>query len=74
MARAAPMREVLGRPVDGPGSEERIKGVIAILAAGLERLMAQRITSSNKPTAELDFGDELAVTTHCQQNADREEC
>jgi len=57
---------------DAGGTEERVRQVASILAAGLERLLERRKEAAQRAGTALDFPPNVSVTTDCQSNGDAE--
>jgi hypothetical protein len=69
------MRSLKCNYTDGAaGGEERSRQVVAILAAGLERLLKSRKEADRQAGTALDFPPNVSVTTDCRSNGNVEGC
>lgn len=68
------MRRTVSRySKEDDGTEDRLGRFVAILAAGLERLLACERNNAESAGRPVDFGANLSVTTDCQSNGQTEE-
>jgi hypothetical protein len=55
------------------GTEDRLGRFVAILSAGIERLVARERNDAESAGRPVDFGANLSVTTECQSKGQTEE-
>ena len=68
------MRQIRYEYRDGASQDEaRIREIVAILAAGLERVCKDSSSTLDQSSGELDFSGELPVTTPYGRRPDRKE-